>query len=293
MAARSHITTADGRRLDLELSGPDGGQPLIFHTGTPGAGTLFEPMVSAGSERGLRHIAYSRPGYAQSARQPGRTVADCAADVTAIADHLGIERFLTVGWSGGGPHALACAALLPERTIAAATIASAAPRRARGLDWLDGMGDENLAEFAAAEADEAQLCAYMREHGDELASASGADLHAALGDLLSQVDLNVLSGDFAEYLAASTREGLADGTWGWVDDDLAFVRHWGFELDEVATPVTIWQGRHDRFVPFAHGEWLAGNVAGASAQLLPDDGHLSIVLGAYGRVLDDLISQAP
>jgi pimeloyl-ACP methyl ester carboxylesterase len=292
MDSSLQIVAADGRRLDVELAGPEDGRPLVFHTGTPSAGDVFAPLVQAGSERGVRHIAYSRPGYGRSDRRAGRTVADCVADVAAIADELGIERFFTIGWSGGGPHALACAALLPERTIAAATLASVAPRDADGLDWLSGMGDENLAEFAAAEAGQEQLQAYLEQDAAAMASASAAELHTALGDLLSDVDRGVLSGDFADYLAASMRTGLAHGLWGWFDDDVAFMRHWGFELDAIVPPVTIWQGESDRFVPFAHGEWLAGHVAGARPRLLADHGHLSIVIGSYGRVLDDLIASA-
>lgn len=124
---------------------------LFVHTGTPKDGPLFADFVEAGAERGLRHLSYSRPGYGDSDRLPGRRVADCAADVAAIADAFGIESFFVLGWSGGGPHALATAALLPERVRAVATIASVAPCRAEGLDWLEGMGEQNLAEFGAAE----------------------------------------------------------------------------------------------------------------------------------------------
>ena len=143
---------------------------VLFHTGTPDDRPLFAPLVEAGVERGLRHLSYSRPGYGDSDRNAGRTLADCADDVSAIADALGVEAFFTVGWSGRGPHALACAALLPERVRAAATIASVAPRRAAGLDWLAGMGEENLAEFAAAEAGEEELRAYLETEAESLAA---------------------------------------------------------------------------------------------------------------------------
>lgn len=278
-----------GRRIEIEQSGPDGADSVvIFHTGTPSAGIMFEPMVAAGAARGIRHVAYSRPGYANSVRQPGRTVADCTAQVSAIADQLGIGRFYTVGWSGGGPHALACAALLSDRVIAAATLASVAPRDAEGLDWLAGMGEENLQEFGAAES--GQLIGFLDHMAADFARGSPAQLHQALGDLVSPVDVASLTGEFAEYLSEAVRLAVSRGIWGWLDDDLAILHDWGFSLDRIERPVTIWQGGQDRMVPFDHGRWLADHVAGAEVQLLPEEGHLSLTVGSYGRVLDDLLA---
>jgi pimeloyl-ACP methyl ester carboxylesterase len=236
----------------------------------------------------LRHLSYSRPGYGDSDRQPGRRVADCAADVAVIADALGIESFFTVGASGGGPHALACAALLSERVRAAATIASIAPCSAEGLNWLDGMGDENLAEFAAAEAGEDTLRAYLEGEVEDIDSLSGEEIWSVLGDLISEADRSVLAGEFAEYLAVSIQEAVRNGIWGWFDDDMAFIHDWGFDLGSIEVPVAIWQGDDDRFVPFSHGVWLAANVSGAKPYLKADEGHLSLALGAYGQVLDQL-----
>jgi pimeloyl-ACP methyl ester carboxylesterase len=281
---------AHGGTLEVETHGPAEGAPLIVHSGTPGACQLFARSVREGASRGMRHIAYARPGYAGSERQPGRSVADCAADVAAIADALGIERFLTIGFSGGGPHALACAALLPDRVRAAASVAGVAPFDAEGLDWLAGQGQENLDEFAATEAGEEQLLAYLEEQAAAMVSASGDDIHASMGGLLSDVDRGALTGEFAHYLASSTRAALANGVWGWFDDDIAHVSEWDFELGAITRPVTIWQGGQDRFVPPAHGEWLAAHVPGASAQLRPEHGHLSLSLAAYGEILDDLLA---
>lgn len=278
-----------GRRIEIEQTGPDGaGSVVFFHTGTPSAGVLFEPMVAAGAARGIRHVAYSRPGYAHSDRHAGRTVADCADDVTAIADRLGIDRFYTVGWSGGGPHALACAALLGDRVIAAATLASVAPRFAEGLDWLAGMGQENLDEFGAAES--GTLLRYLEGHASGFIHTTPEQIHQAFGDLVSPIDVESLTGEFAQYLCHAVKLALARGIWGWFDDDVAFVRDWGFALEEIERPVTIWQGGQDRMVPFDHGRWLADHVAGAKAQLRPEEGHLSLTVGAYGRVLDELLA---
>jgi pimeloyl-ACP methyl ester carboxylesterase len=290
MATTVAITGPGGRALDVEVAGPDDARVVVFHTGTPGAATLFAPLVEAGAARGLRHVAYARPGYAGSDRHQGRTVADCAADVTAIADELGVGEFFTIGASGGGPHALACAALLGERVLAAATIGGVAPFDAHGLDWTAGMGQENIDEVAAAQAGPEALRAYLERMREELVGATPADLHAALDSLLSDVDRGALSGAFAEHAVQNTSRALANGVWGWFDDDIAHFGDWGFDLDAIARPVTIWQGRQDLFVPFAHGEWLVANVPGAQAQLLDDHGHLSISLAKYGDVLDDLVA---
>ncbi len=277
-------------RLDVEIGGPSDGQALLFHVGTPSAGLLYPPLVELGAERGLRHITYSRPGYGRSERRPGRHVADCIGDVEAVCSELGVDRFLTVGWSGGGPHALACAALLPQRTLAAATLAGVAPRDAAGLDWLAGMGEENLAEFGAAEAGGDALEEFLRAERPGILAAGGAEIGASLGALMSPVDQKAASGEFAEYFAALFHAGLEADIWGWFDDDLAFVRDWGFALDRIERPVAVWQGSEDRFVPYSHGRWLAANVAGAQPRLLDGEGHLSLLLGAYGRLLDDLVA---
>lgn len=294
VASVGQMTRIDGPHgaLDVETSGPADGTALVFHNGTPGAGQMFSEQVEAGARRGFRHVAYSRPGYGGSDRHPGRSVADCAADVAAIADALGIERFLTAGISGGGPHALACTALLEDRVIAAATIGSVAPYDAEGLEWLDGMGQENLDEFEAATAGEDALSAYLEPAREELLAVTGEQLHAAFGDLVSEPDRRALTGAFAQFLADNVRNGLQAGVSGWLDDDFAFVRDWGFALDAIRTPVTVWQGAQDRFVPAAHGEWLAAHVPGATARLEPEHGHLSLVLSAYGEVLDALLAQA-
>ncbi len=286
------ITGPDGRRLEVELSGPDHGLPLIFHNGTPTAGRMFAPMVAEGAERGVRHIAYSRPGYCASERNAGRTVGDCTLDVAAIADELGIERFLTVGWSGGGPHALACAALLPQRTIAAATLAGVAPSDAEGLDWLAGMGEENVEEFGATRAGEDELDSYLQAQRAGILGSNAEDIHTSLEGLLCDVDREVLSGEFAEFMTAGMKAALERGIWGWFDDDRAFLADWGFRLESIAVPVTVWQGGEDRFVPFAHGRWLAEHIPGARRRLPGEHGHLSLGIASYGRVLDDLIASA-
>lgn len=292
MAERITVQAHDGRSLEVEVDGPPDGLLLIAHTGTPSAGVLYEPRVAAGAERGIRHATYSRPGYGGSDRREGRTIADCASDVAAIAAALGARELLIEGSSGGGPHAIACAALLPELVLAAASVAGVAPYHADGLDWTAGMGQENLDEFGAALAGPERLRAHLEREAGEMRDLDAAQVHGAFGDLLSDVDAAVLSGEFAAHLARSTKLAFEPGVWGWFDDDLAFLRDWGFELADLRRPVSIWQGGQDRFVPPSHGDWLAARVPGARAHLLPAEGHLSIALGRYGEILDDLLAAA-
>jgi pimeloyl-ACP methyl ester carboxylesterase len=280
-----------GRSLEVAVSGPADGMPLVTHHGTPGAAVPYAPTVAAAAERGLRHVTYSRPGYGASDRDEGRSVASCAADVAAILDELGAERCYTYGESGGGPHALACAALLSDRVVKAGTIASIAPWDADGLDWLAGMGEENQQEFTAIQAGPGALRAFLAQARVGLSGLSGDQVSDSLGDLIGEADRAALTGAFADHLAKAITAAVGNGTDGWFDDDMAFVRPWGFDLGAISVPVTIWQGDDDRMVPFAHGEWLAANVRGARSAPRPGEGHLSISETFRGEILDDLLAE--
>ncbi len=290
--SRFVLPVAGGRPVEVLDAGPPGGLPFVFHPGTPSGLVAFKPMIDAAMASGLRAIMYSRPGYGSSDPLPGRSVASAAADVDAILDHLGADRFVTAGWSGGGPHALAAAALLPQRCLAVATIAGVAPRSAGGLDWAAGMAPENLAEFAAAEQGEAPLTKFLQVAAPMLANVTGEQVAAELGGLASAADLSVLSGEFADYLAGSFRAAVSSGIAGWRDDDLAFVADWGFEPGDITVPLSIWQGDQDAMVPFAHGRWLAGQVPSARAHLLTGEGHLTLILRLMPAVIDELAGLA-
>jgi pimeloyl-ACP methyl ester carboxylesterase len=285
------VTAPHGGSLEVVLAGPPDGTALIFHHGTPGIAGTWPPFADLGAERGIRHVSYSRPGYGASDRHAGRTVADCAADVAAIADAVDAERFLTAGASGGGPHALATAALLGDRVLAAATIAAVAPTDGDGLDWAAGMGEENVEEFAAARAGEAQLRAFIEAQAGGWRSVTGEQMRAAFGDLAGEADRRALTGAYADYSAERLKRSI-ERLDGWFDDDVAILGPWGFDLAAIDVPLTIWQGDDDRFVPFAHGEWLAARLPRADARLLAGEGHLSLAVGAYDRVLDVLLAQA-
>jgi pimeloyl-ACP methyl ester carboxylesterase len=286
-----HVVLADGRRLDVQVSGPEGGFPLVFHHGTPGGARRLRAMERDVHARGLRLVTTSRPGYGDSAPNPGRRVADVASDTTAVLDAIGADRCLVAGWSGGGPHALACGARLPA-AAAVLVIAGVAPYPADGLDWLAGMGQDNIDEFSAALKGDDALRPYLLAEGEDLKDPTPERVVEALDSLLPDVDRAVLTGEFGEDMAAGMREALRNGIEGWLEDDLAFTTPWGFDLAEISIPVTIWQGSADLMVPFAHGQWLASRVPGATAHLEEGEGHLSIGIGALGQMLDELMSVA-
>ena len=293
MELQFQVGTPDGRTLDVYVGGPEDAVPLLFHNGTPSSGQLYAPFVEAASKLGLRMVSFSRAGYGSSTRHPGRSVADVVPDLAAVLDHLGADRFYTLGWSGGGPHALACAALLPARLIGAATVGSLAPYDAEGLDWMAGMGQENIGAFGAALAGEGALRMFLEEVHPRFATVTSDEVAARLGNLVSDVDRSAIGGESAAWLADVFRESVRNGIWGWYDDELAFVRPWGFDLRDINVPVAIWQGSQDRMTPFAHGEWLASRIPGAQAHLLADHGHLSLGVDSFGLILDDLLTIAP
>jgi pimeloyl-ACP methyl ester carboxylesterase len=276
--------TPDGRTLAIEEAGDPAGRPVLVHNGTPNSRHLFAPAAADAAARGLRLIGYDRPGYGGSTPQPGRAVADCAADVRAICAELGIGRLAMWGISGGGPHLLACAALLPGLVAAAASLASLAPADAAGLDWFDGMGQDNVDDFKLQQTDKAAARAKLEAEREKNLAATGEDLAGLLKTLLTPADAAVLTGEFAEYLAWTGREGMAPGAEGWWDDGEAFVHPWGFELAAIEVPVLLMHGRQDQFVPFGHGQWLAARIPGAEARLLDDDGHLTLLTSRIGEV---------
>lgn len=292
MTQRSRISLRDGRVLDIAVAGPEHATPLLFHHGTPGSLILFQPFIEAAEARGLRYLSYSRPGYGDSTRQPGRTIAHCALDTAQVIDHIGVDRFFTIGWSGGGPHALACSALIPQRVIAASTIAGVAPWGSQDLDWLAGMSKENIEEFGAVLAGSDELQSFLERVGPKFAQVTGDQVIAALGELVGDEDKAALTGELGAFIAANFREALRNGHWGWFDDDVAFVRDWGFDLARIDVPVTVWQGAKDRMVPSAHGRWLAQHVPEARPRLLPEHGHLSLAVDSFNRILDDMLQSA-
>jgi pimeloyl-ACP methyl ester carboxylesterase len=275
----SEVSAPDGRTLEVLTGGDPDGFPLLFHGGSPSAAVPFPPLDDAVRAAGLRLITYSRPGYGGSTVRPREEprMVDDVADAEAVLDAFGVTTFVTAGWSGGGPRALACAAVLGDRCLAAASIAGVGPHDGAGLDWKAGMAEENVAEYGAAVESRAAYAAYLEKDFLPVLQATADDMADAMGGLLPPADRAVLDRPFLEWMTATFHHAGAQGIAGVLDDGQAAVRPWGFSLDDIAVPVVVHQGRQDAMVPYQHGVWLAEHVPGATAHLTEDDGHLTLV----------------
>lgn len=255
----------DGRTLHAYDTGT-GEFPVFWHHGTPNIGAPPAPLFDLSARLGIRWLSYDRPGYGGSTPDPGRDVASAAACVTAVADALGVERFGVFGHSGGGPHALACAALLPERVLGVVGGAGLAPFDAPGLDWFGGMAASGVASLRAAAAGRA-----VKERFE----ASGVEYDPEF----TPADLDALAGDWA-WFADVVGPAVAAGRGPLIDDDLAYVNPWGFDPADVTAPVLLLHGGRDRVVPASHAGWLAWRCPSAELRLSEEDGHISVLRAA-------------
>jgi pimeloyl-ACP methyl ester carboxylesterase len=267
------VLTPDGRRLTVETFGDSAGRPVFLLHGTPGSRLGPCPRGMVLYRLGVFLITFDRPGYGGSDRLAGRSVADCAADVAAIADAFGFERFAVVGRSGGGPHALACAALLPARTTRVGVLVGLAPRVADGLDWFAGMAASNVLEYTAAAAGHARLAARLAPAAEEI-RADPASLVAGLQAELPESDRRVVADPgIRAMLVRNFAEGLRASADGWIDDALAFCSPWGFDPASIAAPVLLWHGEDDVFSPIGHARWLADRIPRATMLVQPGAAH--------------------
>ncbi|MGI8747357.1 MAG: alpha/beta fold hydrolase [Deinococcus sp.] len=267
MITETDLELSDSRILHLydAGAGDQGNRLAVFwHHGTPNIGAPPEPLFPAAARLGVRWVSYDRPGYGGSTPSPGRDVASAAADVARVADALGIGPFAVMGYSGGGPHALACAALLPERVLGVVSVAGLAPFGAQGLDWFGGMTPSGVASLRAAAQGRAAKERYEGSDPEfDPQMFTPAD-HAALSDTWS-------------WLKGVVAPALEGGPGGLIDDDLAYVAPWGFDPGQIGAPLLLLHGGQDRVVPASHGEWLARHCPSAELWRSPEDGHLSVL----------------
>ena len=271
----------DGRTLAFAVWGDPSGFPIMGVHGTPGCRLQRWPHEELYQQLGLCFVTHDRAGYGRSSRRHGRSVADAVNDVIAIADELGFDRFGVTGGSGGGPHALACAALRPDRVLRATSSVGEAPYGDGGLEydeWVDGMDPENVKEFGIALAgDEAALTEYVEAQQAHLEARVAVDPSTVLDDYdLSDSDRAQLARpEVMQIVREAAAEWAFNGVGGWVDDDLAFTRPWGFDVSNIAVPVLIIYGSADVLVPSAHGRWLAAHVPGCIVKI-EEGGHLGV-----------------
>jgi pimeloyl-ACP methyl ester carboxylesterase len=262
------VPTPDGRTLAVEDAADRGGYPVMVHVGTPGCRRLYGRTVEDATSRGLRLISYDRPGYGDSTPSPGRSTADCAGDVRVICDALGIERLSMWGLSGGGPHALACAALLPDLVVTAAALCSLAPYDADGLDWLSGFSQDAIEEVKLMESDVAAARDLFRRGRDDLLSTPAIEQAEQMKAAGSRTELAVLI-DEVQCMQQAVKPGI-EGGW---DDCVAQLTPWGFDVTDISVPVLVVHGSQDTAVPFSHGQWLAAHIPGAQGWLIDGEDH--------------------
>jgi pimeloyl-ACP methyl ester carboxylesterase len=279
MVETRDVQLSDGRVVRAHDSGDRGRDvrlTMIWHHGSPQTGAPLAPLLAATAARGIRLVSYGRPSYGGSTPRPGRNVGSAAEDVAAVADEFGLDRFAVMGASGGGPHALACAALLPDRVSGVVSLAGLAPFDADDLDWFAGMA-----------SDGASLRAAMRGRAARELYEATAEFDPAS---FVERDYDALAGAWSS-LGDDVGLASADGPDGLIDDDVAFVNPWGFEAADVRAPLLLVHGGRDRVVPPSHSEWLAAHCPRTELWQRPEDGHVS-VLDACPDAMDWLLAHA-
>ena len=283
------LTLDDGRRLEIATLGDPAGTTVFFHHGTPGATRFVRENAALLGHADLYFVTVSRAGYGASDRRAGRRVADAVTDARAALEHLGRGDYVAYGHSGGGPHALACAAL-DERCTGALSLAGVAPYGG-DFDWTAGMAEENVEEFRLAlEGGEAYV-AMLEAARAVFLEATPDTVVDLFGGLLPPVDRAALAPlEARELFVESLAQGFAEGYWGFHDDDRAFLSDWGFDPSAIERPVAVWFGDADTMVPPTHGEWLAAHVPGATRRFAPGQGHLSILSARAAEIAADLVA---
>ncbi|MEW1771995.1 alpha/beta hydrolase [Streptomyces sp. NPDC086777] len=284
------VRTANGRRLQVEVPATSWERPVFLLHGMPGSRVGPRPRIRFLQQCGAALISFDRPGYGGSDRWAGRQVVDAVEDVAAVADALGLKRFAVVGRSGGGPHALACAALLPDRVTRAAAMVALAPRDAEGLDWFAGMAPFNVQEFHTVVTDPERYAARIIPRSAVI-RRNPARMLEDLYSELTEDDRRIVSDSRTwSMLLRNYREALRT-PYGWIDDAIALTSPWGFDPARIRVPVLLWHGAKDVFSPASHFSWLAARIPRVKAVLEPKAAHFAS-LRALPQVLDWLLAGA-
>jgi pimeloyl-ACP methyl ester carboxylesterase len=279
------VRSADGRRIAVQVSGKPAGHPVFFFHGTPGSSVGPLPRPHVLYKMGVKVISFDRPGYGLSERLFSRTVADVVPDVVTIADWMRLERFAVVGRSGGGPHALACAAQLPDRVTQAAALVSLAPWGAAGLDWFNGMAGSNVDAFMTAASEPELLITRLVQNAAKIKENPASHVAGLGPEMPEPARRGMADADIRRLLAENFKEALRYGPDGWIDDVLAFSSPWGFEVSDIRVPVLLLAGEMDVFSPVTHTRWLGDRIPDALVKIQPESAHFDAL-----RVLADVMA---
>ena len=282
----SILKLKDGRDFDYISNDSQSEVGILFHHGTPGECTGWQKWFS--ELAGIKAVAASRPGYGLSDRRRARTVASDIEDQSQLLEFLDINKFVSIGWSGGGPHAINMTR--HPKCVGAITLAGVGEWGNKDLNFLEGMGPENHEEFGAALNGEADIENWMQKNYPGFANVQGSDLIESFGGLIGDADKRALTPEVAEVDAKSFRRALSKGYYGWLDDDLAFVQSFGFDLSQVTKPVLVWQGDDDFMVPRAHSEWLAKHIPTAKLNFVPGHGHISLGESYRSEIIEQALN---
>lgn len=271
--------------LDFISNDVKSSSAILFHHGTPGDCSAWQKWFK--DIPGVLAIAASRPGYGLSDRKKGRTVASDLSDQNQLLEHLNVEKFVSIGWSGGGPHALNMSR--NSKCQGVITLAGVGEWGNADLNFLEGMGPENHEEFGAALSGEESIEKWMQENAAAFKNVTGEDLISSFGGLIGDADKKALTPKVAQEDAATFRRALSVSYYGWLDDDLAFVQPFGFDLTKVDKPVLVWQGDDDFMVPRAHSQWLAAKIPTAKLNFVPGHGHISLGESYRNEIIDQAL----
>jgi len=285
MSQSSLLTLKDGRKLEYLTNGVESDKAILFLHGTPGSALAWNSYLP--EVKGVRAISTSRAGYGLSDRHKGRSVADDLNDQQQILDHFGIKSFVSVGWSGGGPHSLNMTR--EARCKAAFTLAGVGEWGNADLDFLADMGPENHEEFGEALKGEAAIEEWMKANALVYNTIKGSELIAAYGGLIGEADKRALTPEVAEVMATGLRHSNSVSFYGWLDDDLAFVRDFGFDITKIDKPVVLYQGDDDFMVPHAHGYWLEKKIPTAKLNFVPGHGHISLIFEYRNQIIKEAL----
>lgn len=279
----NQIKLRDGRRLGYAEFGDPRGKPVLFFHGYPGSRWDGAETGHAAERVGVRLIAPDRPGMGLSDYQPKRRLLDWPIDVVELADALGLDDFAVIGYSGGGPHALACAFQLGTRLSAVGVISGVGPLTEPGA--LDGMVKNNIQLFQMARRTPwlLRLIFSLNRRMDtlKLMRAALPQMPAVDQDVMRQP--GVLAGIAKDY-----GEAFRQGTRGAVHEGALFASDWGFKLGEVTRPVQLWHGEQDINAPVAMGRFQACHLPQCQATFYPTDGHISIIVNHAAEILTAL-----